>query len=373
MAGIALLALIVLVLLQQTMRLADLITMQGASLAAVAQILLLALPALVVIILPVLALMTPVMTYSRLATASELLALKATGYSFYRLLAPVFGMAILTAGSTATLILGVIPHTNFLARKQMFEAVSTALHLRIHARVFQSPMPGLVLYVERVDSKDGRLRDVFISDSRAPEVTTILAEEAEIVPDFAGMRVIVELRNGSLQRKEGDGSFQRAAFERYSFVLEFGNPWDEVGLSKRRVREMTLSEMWQEAEALKVSGGNYLRPLVELHKRMALPVACFVLGFVGAPIGSLNRRTGRLGGFAISAGALLLFYILVTSGGSLAETGTVSPALGVWAPNALAALCAVYLVLRVNGTRPSTPINWLGTMHKKLRLPKSEV
>jgi lipopolysaccharide export LptBFGC system permease protein LptF len=64
---------------------------------------------------------------------------------------------------------------------------------------------------------------------------------------------------------------------------------------------------------------------------VALPVACFVLGFVGAPIGSFNRWIGRLGGFAMSAGTLLLYYILVTAGGSLAETGAVPPIVGVWA------------------------------------------
>jgi len=85
-----------------------------------------------------------------------------------------------------------------------------------------------------------------------------------------------------------------------------------------------------------------------------------VLGCVGAPIGSLNRRTGRLGGFAISAGALLLYYILVTAGASLAETGAVPPILGVWAPIVLAAVSAVYLVLKANGAQPSALARWLG-------------
>lgn len=359
-AGITLLGLVVLILLQQTMRLGDLITRQGVAVATVAQILPLALPALVVIILPVCALMTPMIAYSRLATDSELLALTATGYSFYQLLPPVVAMALLLAGVTATLIVEVIPHTNFLARQHIFEAVSTSLQLRIRAGVFQSPMPGLVLYVERVEAKDRTLRDVFIWDSRAPETTTIFAAEAEILPDFAAMQVIVELRHGSLHRKGHEGDAQRATFERYSFVIELGHPWEAAGLSQKRVREMTLREMWQEARALKASGGNYRRPLVEWHKRVALPVACLVLAFVGAPLGCLNRRSGRLGGFAISAGVLLLYYIVVTAGGSLAETGTVSPLLGVWAPIALATFAAIYLVLTANGGWPPDGVPWRG-------------
>jgi lipopolysaccharide export system permease protein len=351
-ASITLLGLIMLVILQQAVRLADLVTRQGVSVLALAPILALALPALAVTILPVCALMAPAITYSRMAADSELLALRATGYSFHQLLWPVLTLGLLLAAATAFLVMEVIPHANLLARQRIFEAVSSSLQLRIRERVFQSPIPGLVLYVEHVDPKHDRLRGVLIADSRQPEMTTIFAAEAEIVPDFPGMRLIIYLRDGALQRRRDAQSVQQAAFEHYSFVIEVGNPWDEAELSKKRVREMTLSEIRQEVQALRARGGNHLRALVEWHKRLALPVACFVLGFVGAPLGALTRRTGRLGGFAISAGALLLYYVLVTIGASLAEIGTIPPLLGVWAPHGLAALAALYLIPKADGRRP---------------------
>jgi lipopolysaccharide export system permease protein len=358
-ASITLLGLLVLVLLQQAMRLTDLITKQGVSPLALAPIIALALPALVVIVLPVCALMTPAITYSRLATDSELLALRATGYSFYQLLGPVFVLGIFMGGVTAILVIHVIPHANFLARQLIFEAVSSSLQLQIREGVFQSPIPGLVLYVDQIDKKNGLLQGVLLADNRTSEATTIFAPEAEIIPDFPGMRVIVRLRNGSLQRRAGDAEVQQAAFERYSFAIDVGSPWDSVELSKKRVREMTLGEIWQEAQALKARGGSYLRALVEWHKRVALPASCVILGFVGAPVGSLNRRTGRLGGFAMSAGTLLLYYLLLTSGASLAETGAIDPALGAWAPIAVAALAAAYLTCKVNGRRHLPSMNRL--------------
>jgi lipopolysaccharide export system permease protein len=351
-AGITLLGLVVLVLLQQAVRLADLITKQGVSLFTIAPILALALPALVVTILPVCSLMAPAITYSRLATDGELLALRATGYSFYQLLPPILGLGVFMGIATALLVLEVIPHANFLARQMVFEAVSTSLQLRVRERVFQSPLPGLIVYVERIDEKNGQLEGVLLADNRTPEATTIFASEAEILPDFPGMRVIVKMRNGSLLRREGEQSFQQASFDLYSFTIEVGNPWDGVELSRKRVREMTLGEIWQQVQTVEANGGSHLRALVEWHKRVALPISCLVLVFVGAAVGGLNRRTGRLGGFAISAGSLLLYYILVTAGSSLAETGTISPTLGVWAPNVLAIVTAMYLVLAANGRQP---------------------
>jgi lipopolysaccharide export system permease protein len=364
-ASVTLLGLVVFVLLQQAVRLADLIAKQGVSPLTIAPVLALALPALVVTILPVCSLMAPAITYSRLATDSEILALRATGYSFYQLLTPILGLGIFMGGATALLVLEVIPHANFRARQLIFEAVSTSLQLRLRERVFQSPLPGLALYVERIDEKNGQLEGVLIADNRTTEATTIFASEAEILPDFAGMRVVVKMRNGSLLRREGEQSLQQATFERYSFVIEVGNPWDGAELSRKRVREMTLGEIWQQVQTLKVSGGNHLRGLVEWHKRVALPVSCLVLVFVGASLGGLNRRTGRLGAFAISAGSLLLYYILVTAGSSLAETGAISPTLGVWAPNVLAVAAAVYLVRRVNGEQPFSQSKQLAVAVRK--------
>jgi lipopolysaccharide export system permease protein len=349
--SITLLGLVVLVLLQEMVRLTDIITKQGVSVAAIAPSLLLALPALVAFMLPVCALITPAITYSRLATDSEWLALQATGYSFYQLLPPIVGLGMLMSGATAFLVVEVGPHTNFLARQQLFEAVSTSLQLRIRERVFQAPMPGIVLYTERIDKKNGRLQGVLIADSRTPEVTTILAAEAELLPDFPGMRIIIEMRQGSLQRQESTQNAQQAAFERYSFIIDVGSSWDRADLIRKRMREMSLREIRHEAEVLQASGGNYRRALVEWHKRLALPVACLLLGMVGAPLGSLNRRTGRLGGFAISAGVLLLYYILVTIGSSLAETGSIPPVLGVWMPIVFVVVSGASLVYQVNGHR----------------------
>ncbi len=351
-AAVTLLGLVVLVVLQQAVRLADLIAKQGVSPFTIAPVLALALPALVVTILPVCSLMAPAITYSRLATDSEILALRATGYSFYQLLTPILSLGVFMGGATALLVLEVIPHANFLARQLIFEAVSTSLQLRLRERVFHSPLPGLAVYVERIDEKNGQLEGVLIADNRTTEATTIFASEAEILPDFAGMRVVVKMRNGSLLRREGEQNLQQATFERYSFVIEVGNPWDGAELSRKRVREMTLDEIWEQVQMLKASGGSHLRALVEWHKRLALPVSCLVLVFVGAPVGALNRRTGRLGAFAISAGSLLLYYILVTAASSLAETGAISPTLGIWAPNILAVAAAVFLVCRANGRQP---------------------
>ena len=178
-AAITLLGLVVLVLLQQAVRLADLITKQGVSPLSIVPILALALPALVVTILPVCSLMSPALTYSRLATDGELLALKATGYSFYQLLTPVLGLGVFMGVVTALLVLAVIPHANFLARQWVFEAVSMSLQLRVRERVFQSPLPGLV-EAAAVDARHLRSHGAQVRRYLAAMVHAVVRDDGQV-------------------------------------------------------------------------------------------------------------------------------------------------------------------------------------------------
>jgi lipopolysaccharide export LptBFGC system permease protein LptF len=62
---------------------------------------------------------------------------------------------------------------------------------------------------------------------------------------------------------------------------------------------------------------------------------------------------------------LLLYYILVTVGASLAEVGTVSSALGIWTPNLLAGLAALFLIAHSEGRRPLL-VKWLNLKVRSL-------
>jgi lipopolysaccharide export LptBFGC system permease protein LptF len=93
---------------------------------------------------------------------------------------------------------------------------------------------------------------------------------------------------------------------------------------------------------------------VEYYKKFSLPVAALLLGFVGAPLGMVNRRSGRSGGFAMSAVVVLLYYLLYTTGEGLGDEGRIPALVAMWMPNAAIALLAAYLVAKTALERPFT-------------------
>ena len=69
---------------------------------------------------------------------------------------------------------------------------------------------------------------------------------------------------------------------------------------------------------------------IEFHRKFALTYAIVVLFFVGAPLGALIKKGGFGAPVVIAALIFMLYFILSSIGDNLADTGTVTPAIGMW-------------------------------------------
>ncbi len=103
---------------------------------------------------------------------------------------------------------------------------------------------------------------------------------------------------------------------------------------------------------------------VEIHKKFSIPVACILFVLLGAPLGVMSKK----GGFAISTGLsfgfFLIYYVLLIGGEEMADRTFLSPAVGMWSPNLIILLIAVYLLIHT--VRENAPIGIkLPTIFKK--------
>lgn len=85
----------------------------------------------------------------------------------------------------------------------------------------------------------------------------------------------------------------------------------------------------------------------EVHRRLAFSLACVVLFFVGAPLGSIIRK-GGFGFPMVTAIVIFVIYFFVsTLGRNMAYAGTVSPILGGWLATIILLPLGILLTLRV--------------------------
>lgn len=68
----------------------------------------------------------------------------------------------------------------------------------------------------------------------------------------------------------------------------------------------------------------------EYHKRLAFSLACLVLFFIGAPLGSIIKKGGFGFPMIMAIVVFVIYYFISTFGRKMAESGAISPVLGGW-------------------------------------------
>ena len=85
----------------------------------------------------------------------------------------------------------------------------------------------------------------------------------------------------------------------------------------------------------------------QIHKLFAIAVACVIFVFLGAPIALRFPRGGVGMVLGVSLAAFAIYYIGLIAGEPLAQRGTLSPFLAMWASNIVFGIVGVFLLSRL--------------------------
>jgi lipopolysaccharide export system permease protein len=328
-------------LMGRLMRLADLVVAKGVPLADIGRLIVYLLPYFCLVTIPMAFLLALLLAFGRLSADSEITAMKGCGIGLYGLLPPVLACACVAYLVTALIAVYAVPWGNNSFKKLVFSVVQSNANLTIKERVFNDDFPGIVLYVDRYNKDDGVIRGILIQDERNPEEpTTIFAEQGGIFTDPAAKVVRLQLTNGSIHHARGSAGYQRVDFREYLLTINLNQASKQVF---RDELDMTLAELRAAIRAPGIPPKLRLDMQLELHRRFALPFACFVFALVGVPLGIQNQRSGKGAGFAVSIGVILVYYIVLAAGKSMGERGLLPPAGAVWAPNIVFLLFGIHL------------------------------
>jgi len=92
---------------------------------------------------------------------------------------------------------------------------------------------------------------------------------------------------------------------------------------------------------------NYDKPVtslkVEWHKKFSLSFACFVLFFIGAPLGAIIRKGGLGMPVVVSVIFFIFFWVISISGEKMSKEGVLPPYIGMWMATAVTLPLGVFL------------------------------
>lgn len=111
--------------------------------------------------------------------------------------------------------------------------------------------------------------------------------------------------------------------------------------SKLRRKNQNLSG---QAEYIKGINRDLDGYWIEFHRKFALTYAIIVLFFVGAPLGAIVRRGGFGAPVVIAALLFMVYFVLISIGDSLANSGVVTPFVGMWFASIILTPIAIILM-----------------------------
>ena len=340
--GICLGAFLCLILLGRLLQLRDLFMAQGVTLMDLFRLFIYLSPFFLILLIPVSCMLGLFLTFLRMGADRELISLRAGGISLWPLLpAPVL-LCLLGSALTLWISLSGISWGMDNFRQTVVEMARHKTSVNVQPGVFNTSFPGLTVYARQADPVTGELRDVFVLDtSRSESSATIVAPQGRIDSDAAQGQVFVLLQNGHVYREQGQ-ELSVISFDKYLLSLDMTRLLGGLELKDKTPKEMS----WENLRELAAGGFaerslNFQRRVqIELHKRFSLPAACVVLGFFALPLSFFFQGMKRQFGLLVCLGAFFVYYVLLSAGMSLAESGVVSPGPALWLPNALFLLAA---------------------------------
>jgi lipopolysaccharide export system permease protein len=315
---------------------------RGLSALQVAQAYMYQFPKFVLWSFPIAALLAAVFTVHSMTAHREIVAAKAGGISFYRVITPIIILGFFLTGA-ALVLSEVVPRTNRMAL-EILEERNVRREWRSNF-VFQS-VDGSTRSIRRLTVADGRIEGIMIerpSDGDGMPAINIVADEAVYDPDEGWVLRTGYLRKLSPKTGELESSFRfdrlksRTFAERPHELLE--DPPDED--------EMTYAELGRQAEFIMRSGGEPRELLVKREQKLAIPLATLVIVLFGAPLATSSKRGGTAYGIGISLASTVLYLLLLKVAAAFGAAGNLDPLTAAWLPNAVFFVAGVILLARV--------------------------
>ncbi len=316
-------------------RLVELVINKGVPAAEIVKLFSYLLPTFFSVTVPLSFLLGILLAFGRFSADSEYIALKASGISLYNLVKPVLLLAIIFSLLTAWITTTIEPASKTAFRGKLFQIASSNASVSVRPGIFNDEFAGIVLYTRGMDDERGIMQDVFISDERDSETpTTITARQGRFISDPNQYSLTLRLSDGSIHRRPANikhTTYQTISFNNYDINLDVGR---QLGNKSRHRSRSELS--WSELnnaidKASRINTKFHLQ--VEKHERVVIAFAPLVLVLIGVPLGLQSQRSGKGAGFTMALLVFLVYYVLLSLAGNIADKGLLPAAIILWLPN----------------------------------------
>ena len=357
--------------LQRVGKLFEILVRSSAPPATVAHLFALAVPFTLSFTLPLGILSGVLIALTRMSSDGEIIAMRAAGVPSSKVIAPALLGATIAMLITASASLWLTPYATWKTFKVLNLLVAAELTSEVQPQVFDEGFPNRILYVsDLTPGPVGRWRNVFIADTTPPEEqkktdhdrgdgpTVTVAARALAVPDVPHNQIQLSLQDAATY----DVGKNVADYHRYLLPtgtqnLEATKPNEVHAKGYTEIDTLPLYRLAYHDKTL--DRDNVIQARIELHQRLALPPACFLLALIGIPLGISSRKGGKSGAFVITVALAFIYWMGLIAANGLARQQKLPVGVAMWIPNSIFAVVGVFLLTRIE--RPGDR-DWYATI-----------
>ncbi len=315
------------------------------------------IPSMIAYSLPLGILTATLLVLGRLSSQNELIAMKASGLSLWRIIAPLLLMSAI--GVIFTLIVNFHwgPHSIVYYRKALGNIIRQKPLSFIQARTFVKDFPGYLFYVEKKQNDTVENCWLWELDSRQTSGANLFLHSKRGILRYDAQKnaIILTLLKASGEkystRPDGSSDAQAIAFDSTDIALPLTAMLGGEYFYKK-LGYMTLSELLNERKS--VENGtpgtqNYKYKVttnLEIQKNAVMSFATLSLVLIAIPLGIRLSRAETSANLVLAIALALSFYFIVMAISWLETSPQYRPDMLVWLPHVVFQGLAVILLRR---------------------------
>ncbi|MFQ5589225.1 MAG: LPS export ABC transporter permease LptG [Nitrospiria bacterium] len=282
--------------------------------------------------LPLILLLSTLITLGGLAKNNEITAFKSAGVSIFRLVTPLlcFGVLVSVASYqlTGTLIPTLVKRSEFIRAVHIekkkpaggFVQNKTWLHLDSRR----------LIYVHVVSPDKQRMQGIHLYELGEDFALKMETEAAELIYEN-GQWILLNGRRRTFSR---DGSVEFDRFERDA--IDIPKKPEDFEEATFELKELTYGDLESYVDQLSRAGFDATRYQVDLRGKQAMPFVNAVMVLLGVPFALKDRRSSGIAfGIAVSLAIALSYWLVFSVTLALGRLQVLPPWLAGWSANIL--------------------------------------
>jgi lipopolysaccharide export system permease protein len=335
-------------LLGNLIQLANLVINKGVSLGVILKVFMLYVPVLLGYTLPLACLVGITLAFSRLSADNEIIAIRASGVTLFKLLTPLLAIGLIFSLFLFILLDRVIPYAYHEQRVLLktLGAKNPAAFLEpgVYIKAFEKQ----ILFIYRIEDNKFYNITIFQPQPNKKLTRTIVAKSGEFSAVPGKDQLILKLIDGTSDEPDlqNSNNFYKLNFKTFFMTLDLSE--ENKKAVTKKPKGMSLRELTAETRRLEQLLVRTTPLQTEYWKRITWafsPLIFIVLGFPVAII--TNKRDKRAKNVFIVIALAVTYYLLSLGCEGLSLQANAPANLVMWIPNLIGFTAALILNFRL--------------------------